>query len=134
MHQRTLVTNQDNLQVLRSMASECIDLIATDPPFGKNQTFEKAGKSFNDSWNASFVDVKDLELVLRHNKIGPVLRAASAVQSKQLYWFLTFMAVRLIECHRILKPTGSLYLHCDPTASHYLKALLDGIFGRDNFS
>ena len=146
----------DNLDFMRAINSDCIDLIATDPPFNKSRDFHAtpdslaAGAKFQDRWkweddvHPDWLDkIKD-----DWSAVWEVIDAANAVYMRRtkknllrdrddvgsdMGAFLCFMAVRLIEMHRILKPTGSLYLHCDPTASHYLKALLDGIFGKKQF-
>lgn len=137
---RTLF-HQDNLAVLRGINSESIDLIATDPPFNKGRDFHatpeslSAGASFSDRWSwekdvhQSWVDqIKD-----DWRGVYEVIDASWHSYGQDMSAFLCWMSVRLIEMHRILKPTGSIYLHCDPTASHYLKLILDSIFGRKNF-
>lgn len=133
----------DNLDFLRAFDSETIDLIATDPPFNKGRDFHAtpeslaSGASFTDRW--SWDDENDvqiewlLSLQAHHPKVVAVIESARLVYGDDLAAFLCWMGVRLLEMHRVLKPTGSLYLHCDPTASHYLKALLDAIFGKQNF-
>jgi len=137
---RTLF-HADNLAVMRGMNSETVDLIATDPPFNKGKDFHAtpdslaAGAKFQDRW--SWDD--DVELVwvdqLKDDwpEVWQVISAARSSWGDDLGAFLCFMAVRLVEMHRILKATGSIYLHCDPTASHYLKQLMDAIFGRKQF-
>ena len=137
---RTLY-HSDNLPILRGMNSETIDLIATDPPFNKGRDFHATpdslarGARFQDRW--SWADDVEGEWVDRITDDWPavhaVIEAARTTWGDDMAAFLCFMGVRLIEMRRILKPTGSLYLHCDPTASHYLKALLDGVFGKQNF-
>ncbi len=131
----------DNLPVLRGMNSETVDLIATDPPFNKGRDFHAtpdslaAGAKFQDRW--SWTDDVEGEWIDQIRDDWPtvweVIASARAAWGDDMGAFLCFMGVRLIAMHRILKPTGSLYLHCDPTASHYLKALLDAVFGRRNF-
>ncbi len=131
----------DNLPFLRAMNSESVDLIATDPPFNKNKDFHATpdslskGASFQDRWTWE----KDVHLEWvdqiedDHPKLMEAIDCARRAHSDSMGAFLCFMAVRLLAMHRILKPTGSLYLHCDPTASHYLKMTLDAIFGPKNF-
>jgi len=139
----------DNLDVLRNyIASESVDLIYLDPPFNSNANYNilfksptgKAAESqieaFEDSWHwndsaeAAFHDV----MVSGNTDVAELLRAMRGfLKENDMMAYLAMMAVRLIELHRVLKPTGSLYLHCDPTASHYLKLLLDGVFGADRF-
>ena len=128
----------DNLVALRSMPDGFVDLVATDPPFAKGREFvaregsESDGLSFRDRWE--WEDDEELRVLgLRWPDLVEFLRGVRRSHSEGLAAFLRFMAVRLVEVRRVLKPTGSLYLHCDPTASHYLKVVLDVIFGRENF-
>lgn len=137
---RTLF-HADNLPVMRGMNSETVDLIATDPPFNKGRDFHAtpdslaAGAKFQDRWRwaddveGDWID----QLEDDWPDVWTVVQAARSSWGDDLGAFLCFMAVRIVEMHRVLKPTGSLYLHCDPTASHYLKQLLDAVFGRRNF-
>ena len=131
----------DNLDFLRGMNSNTVDLVATDPPFNKGRDFHAtpdslaAGAKFQDRWSWE----KDVhqEWVDRIADDWPktmnVIQGSRNSYGDDLGAFLCFMAVRLIEVRRVLKETGSIYLHCDPTASHYLKELMDAIFGRKNF-
>ena len=143
----------DNLDFLRGMNSQTVDLIATDPPFNKDKDFHAtpesraAGARFQDRWRwkedvqPDWVDdIKDdhprvHELI--DFVIGGLERDAKERKKiggrEDLAAFLCFMGVRLIEMRRVLKDSGSLYLHCDATASHYLKALCDAIFGDRHF-
>ena len=130
----------DNLDIMRGMNSECVDLIYLDPPFNSNRTYEApieskaAGASFKDAWTLDDVDVCEHgELADRNPAAYAVIDAARQAHGKGMQSYLIFMAVRLMEMHRVLKETGSIYLHCDPTASHYLKLLMDGVFGHANF-
>ena len=130
----------DNLHVMRGINSECIDLIYLDPPFNSNQDYAApigsiaAGAAFKDTWTLSDIDVHEHgELADRHPAAYSVIEAARNASGKSMMSYLIMMAVRLIEMERILKPTGSIYLHCDPTASHYLKLLMDAVFGRENY-
>ncbi len=130
----------DNLPVMRGMNDACVDLIYLDPPFNSNRHYEApigskaAGAAFKDAWTLDDVDVCEHgELADRNPAAYSVIEAARQAHGKGMQSYLIMMAVRLMEMHRILKPTGSIYLHCDPTASHYLKLLMDGIFGRGNF-
>ncbi len=130
----------DNLPVMRGMNSACVDLIYLDPPFNSNQDYAApigsvaAGAAFKDTWTLSDVDVHEHgELADRHPAAYSVIEAARVTHGKGMMSYLIMMAVRLMEMRRILKPSGSLYLHCDTTASHYLKLLLDAVFGKDNF-
>jgi site-specific DNA-methyltransferase (adenine-specific) len=139
----------DNLQVLRdSIASESVDLIYLDPPFNSQANYNILFKSskgrqsqaqieaFVDTWHWNDIAELAFDDVLKSGnaEVSEMLRAfRSFLKENDMMAYLTMMAVRLLELHRVLKPTGSLYLHCDPTASHYLKVLLDAIFGADMF-
>ena len=130
----------DNLPFLRAMNSESVDLIATDPPFNKSRDFHATpdslakGASFQDRWSwekdvhQEWVD----QLTDDHPKLMEAIESARYAHSDGMGAYMCFMAVRLLEMRRILKDTGSAYLHCDPTASHYLKAVMDAIYGHKN--
>ena len=138
----------DNLDVLRRhVKDESVDLVYLDPPFNSNQNYnvlfrEQKGhkasaqiRAFEDTWQwdesaaATFHDV-----VERGGRTSEVLQAFRLfLGTNDMLAYLTMMAPRLVELHRVLKATGSLYLHCDPTASHYLKLLLDAVFGAEQF-
>ena len=127
----------DNLPVMRGMNSDSVDLIYLDPPFNSNTNYaapigsKAAGAEFKDTWNLSDVDVAWIDLIeTRHPALGRVIQAAFNNSDKS---YLIYMAVRLLEMKRILKPTGSIYLHSDPTMNHYLKLVMDAVFGRRNF-
>ncbi len=93
-----------------------------------------AGAAFKDTWHLSDLDVAWMGLIADEQPaIANLLHTASLTHGKGMQSYLTMMAVRLLERRRVLKDTGSIYLHCDPTASHYLKMLMDGIFGHGNF-
>lgn len=131
----------DNLDFMRAMNSESVDLIATDPPFNKSRDFHAtpdslaAGASFQDRWSwekdvhQDWVD----QLTDDHPALMEAIESAIHAHSEGMGAYMCFMAVRLLAMRRLLKPTGSIYLHCDPTASHYLKAVMDAIFGQKNF-
>jgi DNA modification methylase len=147
----------DNLAVLRGrdadgkplIPDESIDLIYLDPPFNSAATYnvlfrapdgkmsDSQLEAFEDSWHwgdAAAAAYEDVITQGVYTDASVLLRGIVAALGKNdMTAYLAMMAVRLIELHRFLKPTGSLYLHCDPTASHYLKILLDGIFGPENF-
>ena len=136
---RTIWTG-DNLDILRGMNSNSVDLIYLDPPFNSNKDYaapvgsKAAGAAFKDTWELSDLDVAWMGLVAEEQPaVASLLSTVGMVHGEGMQSYLTMMAVRLLEMHRILKGTGSIYLHCDPTASHYLKALMDAIFGEDNF-
>ena len=130
----------DNLDILRGMNSECVDLIYLDPPFNSNQDYAApvgsaaAGAAFKDTWTLSDLDVAWMGLIAdKQPALAHVIKTSGLTHGKGMQSYLTMMAVRLMEMHRVLKPTGSIYLHCDPTASHYLKLLMDAVFGAGNF-
>ena len=136
---RTLFIS-DNLPVLRGIDSESIDLVATDPPFNKGvKAFEgitAAGEniSYKDVWTWSDVQQEWWTTIREeHRNLYEVIDAANHAAGDDMGAFLCWLGVRVLEMHRVLKPTGSLYLHCDSTASAWLKAMLDAVFGRRNF-
>ena len=125
----------DNLPVMRGINSGCVDLIYLDPPFNSNEDYaapigsQAAGAAFKDTWTLSDIDVYEHgELAERSPAAYKVIDAARDTHGKGMMSYLIMMAVRLIEMRRILKSTGSVYLHCDDSASHYLKLLMDSIF------
>ncbi len=135
----TLFTH-DNLFVLNGMNSECVDLIYLDPPFNSKRFYsapigsKAAGASFKDMWTWDDVDFELLQrLNEEHPEFVQFVLSITGSHGSPMRSYITYMAQRVLEMHRILKPTGSLYLHCDPTASHYLKIMLDFIFGVENF-
>lgn len=129
----------DNLDVMRGLNSASVDLVYLDPPFNSNQNFAApigmaAGAAFKDVWTLDDVDlVWHGEIAEREPALYSIIDAAGVAHGKPMKAYLIMMAVRLLEMRRLLKPTGSLYLHCDDTASHYLKLLLDSIFGARNY-
>ena len=136
---RTLWTG-DNLNIMRGMNSESVDLIYLDPPFNSNRLYaapigsEAAGAAFKDTWTLDDVDEAwHGEIADRDPTLYAIIDAAGYAHGKGMKSYLIMMAVRLMEMRRILKETGSIYLHCDPTASHYLKTLMDAVFGAANY-
>jgi site-specific DNA-methyltransferase (adenine-specific) len=134
----------DNLPILREhILSESIDLIYLDPPFNSNRSYnvlfkdehgtesEAQIEAFEDTWHWNLeaeTTYTDL-LTEAPDHVGKMIESLrDFVGTNQMMAYLVMMAARLIESHRVLKPTGSIYLHCDPTASHYLKIILDTIF------
>ena len=122
---------------MRGMNSSTIDLIYLDPPFNSKANYaapigsQAAGAAFKDTWTLSDVDIEWLDLIEQsHPKLWRVIMAAMTDSDKS---YLIYMAIRLLEMKRLLKPTGSIYLHCDPTMSHYLKLVMDAVFGRKLF-
>ena len=131
----------DNLPFLRALNSESVHLIATDPPFNKGRDFHAtpdslaAGAKFQDRWSwANDVEGEWVDqLTDDWPNVMNVIYGSRQSYGDDMGAFLCFMGVRLLEMRRILRPDGSIYLHCDPTASHYLKELMDAILGRKNF-
>jgi len=141
----------DNLEILRNrdyFPNAFVDLIYLDPPFNSSRSYnvlfrDESGResdaqitAFEDTWHwgpESEATYHDL-IVNAPEKVSAVIGALrTIVGTNQMMAYLVMMAVRLVQLHRVLKPTGSLYLHCDTTASHYLKVVLDSIFGKENF-
>ena len=134
--EKTIFTG-DNLPIMRGINSASVDLIYLDPPFNSKANYaapigsKAAGAEFKDTWTLSDVDNAWLDLIEgKYPALNRVIHAAMTNSDKS---YLIYMAVRLLEMHRILKDTGSIYLHCDTTMSHYLKLVMDAIFGRKNF-
>ena len=147
----------DNLGFLQGLNSGSVHLIATDPPFNKGRDFHAtpdslaAGGRFEDRWaydkdvHPEWIDaLKDFDAQRKRTKrkgeyqqglggVWTAIEAADTTWGKDMGAFLCYMGVRLLEMRRVLHEDGSLYLHCDPTASHYLKIMLDAIFGKKNF-
>ena len=142
----------DNLEILRQhVAAESVDLVYLDPPFNSNASYnvlfrERSGeespaqiRAFTDTWEWTQETERTYELDIIQNPAVPatVKDMISAFRQfigrNAMMAYLVMMAPRLVEMHRVLKPTGSIYLHCDPTASHYLKLLMDAVFGKHNF-
>jgi len=147
MKNRTLFFG-DNLEILRKkIPDESFDLIYLDPPFNSNRNYNVLFKeglqdspaqvhAFEDSWHWTRESKQTFDYLVRNTNadISNLMQALEKmVRPNDILAYLTMMTVRLIELHRVLKKTGSIYLHCDPTASHYLKIVLDVIFGKQNF-
>ena len=141
----------DNLDILRTreyFPDESVDLIYLDPPFNSNRNYNVLFKSesgadseaqitaFEDTWHwgeTAEATYRDLIADAPEKAATAIEALMNLIDRNQMMAYLVMMAARLVELHRVLKPTGSLYLHCDPTASHYLKILLDAIFGGENY-
>lgn len=130
----------DNIDIMRAMNTESVDQICTDPPFNKNKRFDhvfEKGKrtiGFEDAWTMDDARKEEFEDLRKWKPtLFRVCQLAGLMHSRGLQGYLVFMATRLIECHRLLKETGSMYLHCDHSANTYLRMLMDGIFGEKNF-
>ena len=130
----------DNLDILRGLNSESVDLIYLDPPFNSNRNYaapvgsRAAGAAFKDTWTLSDLDTAWMGLIADEQPaMYKVIETAGLTHGKGMQSYLCMMAVRLFEMRRVLRETGSIYLHCDPTASHYLKLLMDAVFGVSQF-
>lgn len=139
----------DNLTILRDyLIDECVDLIYLDPPFNSSRNYNVLFKdehgldseaqivAFEDTWHWTVATEHTYHHLITYGPdhvVGMITALRTFIGTNQMMAYLVMMTVRLVELHRVLKPTGSLYLHCDPTASHYLKLILDTIFGPQNF-
>jgi len=141
----------DNLDILRNrdyFPNECVDLIYLDPPFNSNRSYnvlfkDESGRqsdaqimAFDDTWHWGVTAEDTFRALIKDSpvQVSATMGALLTVVGRnQMMAYLVMMTARLVQLHRVLKPTGSLYLHCDPTASHYLKIVLDSIFGVTNF-
>ena len=141
-----IIYELDNLDVLRGMNSETVDLIATDPPFNTRRNRSGAAGFYVDNWK--WGDTGKLPDQWAWNEVHPVwldeikdenralyevIEATEYCHGQDIAAFLCFLSVRLLEMHRVLKPTGSIYLHCDHTANAYIRMAMDAIFGAKNF-
>ena len=136
---RTIFTG-DNLDILRGINSDCVDLIYLDPPFNSNRNYsaplnsEASGAEFSDVWKLSDMKTEWVdEIEVRMPALYHLINAARIAHSERMAGYLTFMSIRLIEMQRVLKRNGSIYLHCDDTAVHYLRPLMDALFGEQNY-
>jgi DNA modification methylase len=145
----------DNLTIMKKMPPDSVDLIYLDPPFNSNRSYNLLYKNttglpipeqieaFCDTWDLDYEKselASEIPRIMQNYGINAdtvhfwhYMVEALRLTDTKLLAYLVYMTVRVIEMYRLLKPTGSFYLHCDPTASHYLKVILDGIFGKENF-
>lgn len=148
MHENRTLVRGDNLDEMRQFPDECIDLIATDPPFNSRRDYfvpyrDERGRepdtlvrAFTDTWTwgEAAENVYDNLIVEVGGQIADTIQGLRQfLNETPMMAYLVMMAIRIVEMHRILKSTGSLYLHCDPSASHYLKIVLDAVFGASHF-
>ena len=148
MHQNRTLVRGDNLEEMRKFSDECIDLIATDPPFNSKRDYfipyqDEHGqepdvlvKAFADTWNwgeAAEEAYRELLVDVGGQVADTIKGLRQFLNETPMMAYLVMMAIRIVEMHRILKSNGSLYLHCDPSASHYLKIIFDAVFGPSNF-
>ena len=139
----------DNLRILRErIASASVDLVYLDPPFNSNRNYnvlfkDESGEeaeaqitAFEDTWHWNEKAEATYQALVTESseRVSSMIGALhDFIGTNQMMAYLVMMAARLVELHRVLKPTGSLYQHCDPTASHYLKIVTDTIFSPENF-
>ncbi|MCF7810097.1 restriction endonuclease [bacterium] len=138
----------DNLDILRDhIDDKCVDMIYIDPPFNSKKDYNiiydgasAQAEVFKDTWSLSGWQMEKKMIFFddaqRYQKIHNIISVFEKLlinTSPSLFAYLVHMSIRIVELHRVLKPTGTLFLHCDPTASHYLKIILDEVFGRNNF-
>lgn len=133
---------RDNLDVMRGMDDDLVDLIYLDPPFNSKRMYSAplggraSGQQFKDIWELDDAKEEYIRRIGMYDDNLPVMNvclAARATHGDSMYGYLVFMARRLIEMKRILSPTGTIYLHCDPHANSYLRMLMDAIFGKAQF-
>jgi len=130
----------DNLDIMRGMNSASVDLIYLDPPFNSKADYaapvgsKAAGAAFKDTWGLDDINLAWHGLI-KYEQPGlyKILSATQEVHGDSMMSYLIYMAVRIMEMKRLLKPTGSIYLHCDDNANAYLRLLMDAVFGRANF-
>ena len=129
----------DCLEVMREdLADESVDLIYLDPPFNSKRLYNAfiggaQWVAFNDTWRWHEA-IEDFHQIAESPALAGTMEGLRKILGEGASLaYLSYMANRLRECSRVLKPTGSIYLHCDPTMSHYLKVVMDGIFGTKNF-
>ena len=125
---------------MRGMNSASVDLIYLDPPFNSKANYaapigsQAAGAEFKDTWGLDDVNLAwHGEIKHEYPGLYSLLTATREIHGNSMMSYLIYMAARIMEMRRILKPSGSIYLHCDPTASHYLKLLMDSVFSQANF-
>lgn len=136
------IWHSDNLELMQGMNSETVDFIYLDPPFNSAKNYKGTGKAnkqgFADNWSEKQLKewdmlkgVQDNVDLLRTQEWWSLMELVKDKHSESMYYYLSFMAVRILQMKRIMKPTASIYLHCDPTSNSYLRMLMDYIFGKD---
>ena len=142
MRKKRQIWINDNLPVLRCLDSESADLIYLDPPFNSGKQWEspiggktgRAKAAFKDAWAPSDTHIdEEYELKISCPSAVPLIQSLHGINGGSWWAYLIYMAARLAEMRRVLKPTGSIYYHCDPTMSHGVKLVMDAIFGGKNF-
>lgn len=148
MHENRTLIRGDNLTEMRNFPDACVDLIATDPPFNSKRDYfvpfrdehgrepDTLVRAFTDTWTwgEAAEDAYNELLVDVGGQVGDTIQGLRQfLNETPMMAYLVMMGIRIVEMHRLLKDTGSLYLHCDPSASHYLKIVTDAVFGVKNF-
>ena len=130
----------DNINVLNGLNSNSVDLIYLDPPFNSKRFYNAAigsvasGSSFKDTWSWKDVDEYKLDLIANdYPELADFIEIIGRICDMSMKAYITYMSERVIQLHRILKDTGSIYYHCGPIAGHFVKLMLDCIFGKKNF-
>lgn len=130
----------DNLEFLRGLNSDSIDLIYMDPPRNSGEMLTAPSGSiargvfYQETWTLAHMSAAWLdEIALRHPDVHLAITTAKTLHGPEMGGYLTYLAIRLVELERVMKPSGSIYLHSDPHSSHYLKTILDALFGREHF-
>ena len=128
------------MKVLNGLNSESVDLVYLDPPFNSKRLYNAPigsraeGSQFKDTWKWSDVNEYQLDIIANDfPELADYIEIIDRVSDMSMKAYITYMAQRVIQLHRILKPTGSIYYHCDPTAGHFVKLMLDCVFGKENF-
>ncbi len=130
----------DNLPIMRGMNSKSVDLIYLDPPFNSNSNYtarsgtNATGAGFKDKWNSGDISHNWISEIKQENpELHDYIDVVRTIKSDSMAAYIIYMAIRIKELKRLLKDTGSIYLHCDDTAGHYIKLMMDAIFGQNNF-
>ena len=130
----------DNLEIMRGMNSESVDLIYLDPPFNSKVNYaapigsKAAGAAFKDTWGLSDINLAwHGEIKHEHPGLYDLLNATRLIHGDSMMSYLIYMSIRVMEMRRILRPAGSMYLHCDDNANAYLRLMMDSVFGRHGF-
>lgn len=130
----------DNLDILKNIKNNFVDLIYLDPPFNKKRSFNGSknkmleGASFKDIWSEDDTTESDIKKIKKHYiNTYKYINSLNYIGDKSNKYYISYMAIRLIEMKRILKNTGNIFIHIDPTISHYIKLLMDTIFDEKNF-
>ena len=120
---------------MRGMNSETVDLIYLDPPYNSERIYKGKipNQEFGDVWRKDILKKYEIDLLeIDYPETNKILESVKVTHSEGMFYYLVFMFIRLVEMYRILKPTGSIFLHCDKHANAYIRMLLDAVFGKNN--